>query len=328
MTRNPYMAGLAAGGVSAVLYLSLATGSFIGVLLFFLAPLPGFIIGFGWGTRAATVTALVGVLLVLIVLGVAPAAAYCFSLALPSVLVTHYAFLYRIPVTKENADEAPKAFASEQPVEWYPIGHIVLLTCYYGAFLAMLSTLIMGPSLEAYQAKIATQIDLAFAGTENSGMFKQLKPEQWEQFKKLVQNILPASTAVLWSLFALINMWIAAHIIRLSGMMQRPWPVFFNMQYPPQTSLLFAGVFVSSLMIPAMPGLLLSALAGALMVAFLLLGLAVIHQVSHLWPARSLVLFGTYVAVIFIGWGALLLILLGGIEPFVNIRQRMKPPPS
>ncbi|MCF6197780.1 MAG: YybS family protein [Hyphomicrobiaceae bacterium] len=333
MTKNPLIAGLSAGGVAAVLYLSLATGSGIGLLLFYLAPLPGFIAGFGWGLRAAGIAALSGTLLILASLGVVPATAYCFSLAVPSVLITHYAFLYRLvePQGEHPHDDQSEAYQpqEEEPrIEWYPVGNIILVVALYGGLLGILSVLLIGPSYEAYQNNVTSTIDLIMSKAGNAGILKQLTPEMVAQYKKLVMAILPAATTILWSLFALMNMWLAAHIVRLSELMSRPWPDFSSMDYPFKASLAFVVALFLSLTLPGMAGLLMSALAGSLMLAFLLLGLAVVHHVTRSWQARSLILFGTYVAVIFIGWGALILIVVGAIEPFAQIRQRLQAPDS
>ena len=323
MTKNPIIAGLSAGGTAAVLYLSLATGSGIGLLLFYLAPLPGFIAGFGWGVRAAGIAALSGTLLILVSLGVLPATAYCFSLAVPGVLITHYAFLYRL-VGPQN--EQPQE--GEPQIEWYPVGNIILVVALYGGLLGILSVLLIGSSYEAYQNNVTSTIDLIMSKAGDAGILKKLTPEILTQYKKLVLAILPASTAILWSLFALMNLWLAAHIVRLSELMSRPWPEFSSMDYPLKASLVFVAALFLSLILPGMAGLLMSALAGSLMMAFLLLGLAVVHNVTRTWQTRSLILFGTYVTVIFIGWGALILIVVGAVEPFVQMRRRLKIPDS
>ena len=326
MTKNPYIAGVAAGGVAALLYLSLATGSAIGLLLFYLAPLPGFIAGFGWGVRAAAIAALGGTVLILASLGLTPAIAYAVSLAIPSVIITHYAFLYRLVGGEENMSDSGSESVPE--VEWYPVGNLILIVTLYGGTLAMLTILLLGPSYEAYLAKIGSELDLIMGKATQAGFFKKLKPDQLEQYKKLVQAVLPASTAVLWSLFAFINMWIAAHIVRVSELLTRPWPDFSRIEFPARASLALIIILTLSIILPSLGGLILSAYAGAIMLAFLLLGLAVVHYITRPWPARGLVLFGTYVAVIFIGWGAIVLIVLGVIEPLAELRKRANQAPT
>lgn len=143
-----------------------------------------------------------------------------------------------------------------------------------------------------------------------------------------MQAALPASTAILWSLLALINMWIAAHIVRVSELLTRPWPDFSRIEYPLKYSFALVIILGLSLILPGLTGLILSAFAGALMLAFLMLGLAVVHYVTRAWPARGLILFITYVAVIFIGWGSVVLVVLGAVEPLVQLRKRAKIAPS
>jgi hypothetical protein len=123
-------------------------------------------------------------------------------------------------------------------------------------------------------------------------------------------------------------MWIAAHIVRLSEILPRPWPDFTQIDYPYKLSFVLVALLVLSFITPGLGGLILSGFAGALMLAFLLLGLAVVHYVTRPYPSRGLILFGTYVAVIFIGWGSLVLIVLGIVEPLIQLRKRIKLPSS
>ncbi len=325
MIRNPYVAGVVAGGVAALLYLSLATGSTIGLLLFYLAPLPGFIVGFGWGVPAATIAAISGTLLILFGLGKMPAIAYAVSLAIPSVIITRFVFLYRpAPSQTGQPDQDDAAFNPE----WYPVGRLVLLVTLLGGVLATLAVLALGTSYDSYLDKIGSEINLLMSKADEAGFFRKMSPEKLEQYKHLVQTVLPAATAVLWSLFALVNMWIAAHIVRLSDMLPRPWPDLSRIEFPQITSFILLVLLVLAVILPGLAGLLLSAFAGALMLAFLLLGLAVVHSVSRPWPVRGLFLFATYVAVLFIGWGSLVMVLLGVVEPFVHLRNRVKDPPA
>ena len=324
MTKNPVIAGLAAGGVAALLYLSLATGSAMGLILFYIAPLPGFIAGFGWGAKAARIAALAGTFLILASLGITPAMAYAASLAVPSVIIVHYAFLYRAFDGSPDNDEGK----DNPEIEWYPVGHLVLIVALYGGFLAMVTIFLLGPSYEAYLAKIGTELDFMFSKATEAGLFKKMKPDQLEQYKQMIQSILPASTAVLWSLFVLINMWLAARIVHVSELMKRPWPDLSRIEFPPNTTYALIVLLVLAVILPGLGGLVLSAYAGALMMAFLLLGLAVVHYTTRPYPARGLILFGTYVALIIIGWGAIVLVILGAVEPLVQLRKRVKIAPS
>ncbi len=324
MTKNPIIAGLAAGGVAALLYLSLATGSAIGLLLFYLAPLPGFIVGFGWGIRAAAIAGLAGTALIIGSLGFMPATAYAASLAIPSIILTHYTFLYRL-LEPSSAPDGPTA---ETQIEWYPAGNLILTVAVYGGVLAMLTILLLGPSYEAYLERIGSELDLIISKATNAGFFKKLKPDELAAYKQLVQSALPASTAILWSLFTLVNMWIAGHITRFSELLKRPWPDLTRIEFPRQASFILIGLLLASVILPGLAGLIISAFAGALLVAFLLLGLAVVHYLTRPYPARNLMLFGTYIAVFFIGWGSILLIVLGVIEPLVQLRKRSSSPPT
>lgn len=326
MTNNPLVAGLIAGGVAALLYLSIATGSAMGLLLFYLAPLPGFIAGFGWGVRAATTAAIAGTALVFASMGLYPSLAYGISLALPAVVATRFAFLYRL-LDDPDKNAATDTGTDKQSVEWYPVGNLVLIMTAYGGALSMFTVLLLGPSYEAYVEKIGSEIDIIVGKASEAGFFKKLKPEDVANYKTVILSVLPASTAILWSLLSLVNMWIAAHIVRLSQMLSRPWPDLARIEFPAITPLVFVILLILSVVLSGIAKLVVSGFLGALALAFMLLGLAVAHYVSRPWPVRGLFLFTTYVAVFFAFWGAPLLVAVGLVEPLAQIRRRFSNPP-
>ena len=56
---TPLIIGAGSGLVSAALFASAATATALAAVLFYLAPLPLFLAGLGWGTKAALVSALI-----------------------------------------------------------------------------------------------------------------------------------------------------------------------------------------------------------------------------------------------------------------------------
>lgn len=343
MLKHPYFVGLGAGAVAAMLFLSITTGSAIGLLLFYLAPLPFYIAGFGWGMRAVVVTALVGGLMILAGLGPVPSVTFLIALALPALILTHFVFMFRYAAppddvgTTESRQETPetelelsgKPTASESPepvIEWYPSGNLVLIIAIYGGLLAALTVMLLGGSHEAYLKTIDSEFAKITGQARESGLLKEMTDEQLAQFKQAVENLLPASTAILWTLLTLLNIWLAGQIVRVSERLKRPWPDLAWMEFPALFSLLTLFAIGAAMYLPGYGGLLLTGMAGALMMAFLVLGLAIVHAITRGHSGRGLMLFAVYAAVLVIGWGALILIGVALAEPWLGLRQKFSKP--
>ena len=86
----------------------------------------------------------------------------------------------------------------------------------------------------------------------------------------------------------------------------------------------FAGALAASFL-PGLPGLLATGLAGALLFAYVLQGLAVIHVYSRGMPMRVLLLATVYLGILLLGWVAILVAILGLAEPLLGLRQRASP---
>jgi hypothetical protein len=130
----------------------------------------------------------------------------------------------------------------------------------------------------------------------------------------------------------LFNMWLAGRITLASGQLQRPWPDLPMLTYPAGTPLLLA-IATGAGLLPGLPGLIGAGFAGPLFLAYVLLGLAVVHYVTrgHSW--RPFALWALYVALFIINTIASLAIALIGLtESLWSIRKnasaRNEPPSS
>jgi hypothetical protein len=139
-----------------------------------------------------------------------------------------------------------------------------------------------------------------------------------------LSGLLPLAAPLPWIGAMLANAWAAGRIAHALGWLRRPWPDIPAMTYPPGTPGLLALAIALSLM-PGFTGLAARAFAGALIVAYVLLGLAILHALTRGAVWRPVALIGTYAGLIvfsLVGW--LLLALLGladGLRP-------LRPPPS
>ena len=317
----PLLIGAGSGLIAAALFASAATATALAGVLFYLAPLPVFLAGLGWGGRAALLSALTGTVVIAAALGVATAAVFAMSIAAPSALLTHLALLSRPAVAPQGRQVAA--------LEWYPPGRIVGWAALLAGLLAGLLVLFLGYDQETYRESIREIL--------SHSALKELDPDGKLFTDDTIANLsivlaraLPAAFAVVWLTITLFNLWMAGLIVNASGHALRPWPDLDALELPNAFLLVFAGALAASFL-PGLPGLLATGLAGALLFAYVLQGLAVIHVYSQGVPARGLLLATVYLGILLLGWVAVIVAILGLAEPLLGLRQRANrgaPPPN
>jgi hypothetical protein len=70
-------------------------------------------------------------------------------------------------------------------------------------------------------------------------------------------------------------------------------------------------------------GIVAGVVSASLLIAYGVLGFAVLHAITQGMNSRPVVLAGTYVAVILIGWLVLALCLLGVLDSAIDLRGRV-----
>ena len=310
--------GAGSGLVSAALFASAATATSLAGLLFYLAPLPLCLAGLGWGGMAALLSALTGIVVIATSLGAATAAVFALSIAAPTALLAHLALLTR-PAATPNGQVVG-------PLEWYPPGRIVGWAALIAGLLAGILVLTIGYDQEAYRDTIRQILEHSTLKEldRNGTVFTE---EAIASLSSVLARALPAACAVIWLTITLFNLWIAALIVDASGRALRPWPDLRGFELPNALVPLFAGALAASFL-PGLPGLLATGLAGALLFAYVLQGLAVIHLYSHGLPFRAVLLTAVYLGILLLGWVALVVAILGLAEPLLGLRRRGQPPTS
>lgn len=315
----PLIIGAGSGVISAALFASAATATALAGVLFYLAPLPLFLAGLGWGGRAAIVAALSGTAVVAASLGVGTAALYALTFAAPATLLTHLVLLSR-PVAA--LDE------SAGGLEWYPPGRLVAWAAVLAGLLAGILVLALGYDQETYRESIREILShSALKELDRDGTL--LTEENIANLANVLARALPAAFAIVWLTVTLFNLWMAGLIIAASGRALRPWPNLHALELPNALVLLFAGALAASFL-PGLPGLLATGFAGALLFAYVLQGLSVIHVYSQGVPLRGLLLATVYLGILLLGWVAIIVAILGLAEPMLGLRRRAQPgnPPA
>jgi len=303
--------GFGAGAAAALLFASVSTGSWLAVLLFYLAPLPIMIAGIGWSHWAAMIAAVFAAL----ALGLAFSPVFFFAFlagaGAPAWWLSYLAMLAR-PV-----GDGPTA-----TLEWYPPGRLVVWAAVLATLVVVAAIAHLGFDAAAFRAKLAETL---------SGLFKSATPTEAltlpgvnnrDRLIEFLVEVTPPAGAVVATITSLLNLWLAARIVKMSGRLHRPWPRLSDMRFPPLTAVALVAAITLSFA-GGMLGILAGVLSASLFVAYGILGLAVLHAITLGLQARPFLIGGAYAAVLVFGWPLLVFCLLGLIDTMLDLRGRV-----
>jgi len=283
--------GLGAGAAAALMFASVVSGSIAAILLFYLAPLPIFIAALGWSPLAGLIAAAVATAAVTIV-------SSTFFIAVAVIAFgawwLGYCALLARPASSAGA------------LEWYPAGRLVLWAAVIGTLVVVAAIPNFGMDQQSVQAALRKAYERILRDRSLIDM--------------LVVAVPPAA-AVFSTVTNLLNLWLAARIVKISGRLRRPWPDLPALNLPTSSSGLLAAAIVGSFL-PDLFGVLSGAFAASLLMAFAMLGFAVLHAITRGMSARALVLGAVYAATAILGWPVLAISILGLAETAFNIRNR------
>ena len=309
--------GIAAGAASALLFASVASGVWLSVPLFYLAPLPILIAALGWSHWAALVAALAAATALAAFFGPLFFFAFLAGAGVPAWWLGYLGMLAR-PIAAGDGNGAAV-------LEWYPPGRLVCWAAILAALAVIVAIGTLGTDVASFRAALhGALMDIlspeSGAGTDAAARTSGIKdPHRLVSF--LVVVIPPAATVVA-TVTSLVNLWLAARIVKVSGRLQRPWPQLSAMTFPKPLAAAFALAAILSF-IGGMTGLFAGVLATGLMIAFAALGLAVLHFVTQGLASRAFLLGGIYAALIVFGWPVLALCALGLVDIAFNLRPRL-----
>ena len=303
-----FLIGLGGGLASALLFYSAARGTpLFGTLLLLLTPLPSLLAGLGWGWLPAAAGAVAGAVAMAIVASVPFAAGYFLALGLPVVLVPYLAYLSR-----PHPQDASKR-------EWYPAGRLVAAVSLYGGALPVFVLPLIGGSYEALRPAMGEFFRQLSARASELGL-RSFADQQIEALSEFVVAALPGALAAYWTVIFTLNLYLGGRIARASGRLGRDWPDLAALSYPPGFPLL-AALAVAASFAPGTVGVAGTSFTGALLFAYLIAGLALMHWIARgrgpwiLWCVYlALAVFGPYMG--------LLLILAGLLDAALKLKRR------
>jgi hypothetical protein len=304
MTTNQLVLAIAAGVIAAVVFASATTGPMlVRFVLFFLTPLSLYLAGLGIGPMAAAIAAIVATLTMLFLTNPLAALVFAVSAGAPAAMTTRLALLGR-----RTDDANPDA-----PIEWFPIGRIVLASAMFGGIFAALALFVMGGDVDALTKAMRAMVE-NFVKTEMPQIpgSTPLTDAQLDEISVRAISLLPTTLAALSMITTLLNLWLAGRITLASGNLVRPWPDLSQLRLPASATFVLLGAMAASFL-AGFPGLLAGGFAGALTMAFALVGLAVAHALTRASPWRNFLLAALYAALVVFTPGIALLLAVAGL---------------
>lgn len=314
--NSPLLIGLGAGLVTAVLFASTMTGGLLAFLLFYIIALPGFLAGLGWGSQSALVAGLTGAGMTGALLEPVAGLGVFLTFGLPITVLCYLALLAR-PVEESESAGAK----GPDGMEWYPIGRIVACTAVMAGVVASLSVPLFGADVETYRTSLQEILDKTFFSRMPEGAPEGLDKEKLKPVMELLIRSLPAALAIVWFGVMLLNMWAAGRIAFFSGRLIRPWPDISTMNYPASLALGFVAALLGTFA-PGILSVVATGFAGAFLIAYVLLGLVVVHVMARRTAFRYILLGTLYLGMFMFGWVALVVAILGIGEPIFKLRER------
>jgi hypothetical protein len=305
--------GIGAGAAAALLFASATSGTLLSIPLFYLAPLPIMIAGLGWSHWTALTGALTGALALGIGFGPLFFFTFLAGAGLPAWWLSYLTMLAR------PAGDGAAA------LEWYPPGRLVIWAALLAGLVVAVAIPNFGLDAESFRAGLRhalTQILRVELAAPPDAPLNVPGLSNSDRLVDFLVSALPPAAAVLATITNVLNLWLAGRIVRFSGLLKRPWPALAAMVFPRALTAVLAIAVVLSFF-GGLVGIIAGVLSACLLMAYGVLGFAVLHAITQGLDARLFLLGGIYAAVLVFGWPVLVLCLLGLIDTAIDLRGRM-----
>lgn len=310
---------LIAGAASALMFASIVSGALISLVLVYLAPLPLMLAAIAWGPLCGALGGLVATLVIAGALSPPLALGYGLAFALPAWWLGHLAMLGR-PLASGIAGSD----AASLQVEWYPLGRILL-------WIAALATLLTAGSLYSLGSDASAISDAMRRGfAKILSLVSETTVTESDPRVGLMVAVIPVLVAASQMATLTLNLWLAAKVAAVSGRLHRPWPDLSGTSLPPMT-LVALCVALAFSFFSGMTGILAVVVTTVLMMAYALVGLAVLHTITRDLANRGFWLATGYAILFMFSVSLVLLTALGLADAVFGFRERFlrnrQPPP-
>ncbi|MET3906597.1 hypothetical protein ABID59_000928 [Bradyrhizobium sp. S3.3.6] len=315
---------LIAGAASALMFASIVSGALISLVLVYLAPLPLMLAAIAWGPLCGALGGIVATLVIAGALSPPLALGYGFAFALPAWWLGHLAMLGRPVTLGRPASGTAGSDAASVQVEWYPLGRILL-------WIAALATLLTAGSLYSLGSDASAISDAMRRGfAKILSMVSETTVTESDPRVGLMVAVIPVLVAASQMATLTLNLWLAAKVAAVSGRLHRPWPDLSSTSLPPMT-LVALCVALAFSFFSGMTGILAVVVTTVVMMAYALVGLAVLHTITRDLANRGIWLASAYAILFMFSVSLILLTALGLADAVFGFRERFlrnrQPPP-
>jgi len=311
--------GIGSGAAAALLFASVTSGTLLSIPLFYLAPLPIMIAGLGWGHWAALTAVLTGAVTLGIVFGAVFLLAFLASAGVPAWWLAYLAMLAR-PATAPMGNGT-----GATALEWYPPGRLVVWAALLAALVVLIAIPNFGTDAESFRAGLRVALSTILRAESGIPAGAPLSLPGVSNADRLIEFLvgaIPLAASALATITNLLNLWLAGQIVKFSGRLSRPWPQLSDMNFPPLLTVVLALAIALSF-VDGLLGIVAGILSASLLLAYGVLGFAVLHAITQGLSMRGFVLGLAYTAVIVLGWPLLALCILSLIDTAIGLRRRV-----
>jgi len=309
--------GIGAGAAAGLLFASVTSGSWLAVGLFYTAPLPIMIAGIGWSHWSALIAALTAAAGLSLAFGGMFFFAFLAGAGIPAWWLSYLTMLAR--------PAAPAVGPDPAAVEWYPPGRLVVWAAVLGALVVVIGIANFGLDADSFRQGLRAALSRMLK-VETGLPADQALPlpgvSNARRIVDLLVEVIPPAAAVIAALTNLFNLWLAARVVKFSGRLNRPWPDLSSMTIPPMVAIALALAVIMSFL-GGLVGIIAGVVSASLLIAYGVLGFAVLHAITRGISSRGLLIGGVYAAVMVFGWPMLVLCLLGLADTAVGLRARL-----
>lgn len=290
------LVGLGAGAASALLMATMASRSPLSLMLVLLAPLPVMIAALGWTHWTALVAVIAAAAALALAFG-EPLwiPIYLVGAGLPAWWLGYLALLAR-----GNEDGS---------AEWYPAGRLIIWCTVIAS--VIVAIVMWNVRIDEQQFEAALKLTLDRMAKEYGTAAPDFTKIDVKRAGELIMSFVPPLAAAMITTAYVLNFYIAGRVAMLSGRLKRPWPNLPALRFPKHTPTAFAIALLVWFM-PGTIGMIGGIVSGALIIAYALMGLAILHDVTRPLGDRVFILSAVYL-ILFVFWPASVLLAIFGV---------------
>lgn len=274
-------------------------------VIFYLCPLPLYVIGLMHGWKIALLIAIISSAIISFS-ALSLAQAYALIFALPSVY-----FCYLIGLNK-------KSESGNEDILWYPLSLVISKILIISICLAIIGIFFLGTNISDYQNSINAIYSNIY----------EIRPEIQQTIQLNTIELLSASLPVLfiifWVLIFVCNLWISLKFVKILGYLKRPWSNFDQINLPKDYIYFLLIFLILSYFSDGIFKIISISITFAILVGYSIGGLSIIHNVSKNIRLRPLLLTSIYTLILVFVPFIIPITILGILNYKKNVRDIIK----